>query len=170
MLSTIQARRLYLYNTMALSPETSAPSLTPTLAANQVVVLQHGSCRLYGEVIQVVTGRQRCWVRPLAYVEGSDSAEVGDDPFSEPASYTCYSLQKGPDIIWPLHLFQAALDVDWLSVLTALQQRGRRCDRATANQLLRTLLEAVCPTQTSPDAKGAIVPYHPPLPLAKNHG
>ena len=143
------------------------PALAPALAVNQVVALKHGECRLYGEVIQVVVDRQRCWVRPLVYVERRPTGE--NAPLSEPLFFTCYSLQHGPDVIWPLHLFEAALDTDWLSVLAQLQQHGQCCNRATANRLLRTLLEAVCPTQTMTADKGAIVPYRPPLPLAKNN-
>ena len=155
------------HKTMVTPQDTPVPTLASALAVHQVVALKHGDCRLYGEVIQVVVDRQRCWVRPLAYVESCPTGEHAS--LSTPFFHTCYSLQHGPDIIWPLHLFEAALDTDWLSVLTQLQQHGQRCDRATANRLLRTLLEAVCPTQTSNDAKGAIVPYCPPLPLARNN-
>ncbi|MDA0674443.1 MAG: hypothetical protein O3C67_12145 [Cyanobacteria bacterium] len=145
---------------MVVHPSTYSRDADPGFAPHQIVVLEHGDQRLYGEVIQVVTSRQRCWVRPLAYAAGFQQAGAGHTGFTASSAETLYDLQQGPDVIWPLGLFQAALDLDWLSMLSQLQHRGKLCDRPTANRLLRTLLNAVCPVQSPRDGDcRAIVPY-----------
>ncbi|MDA0266677.1 MAG: hypothetical protein O3A14_06865 [Cyanobacteria bacterium] len=101
-----------------------------SLNANQIVYLAQGDTRLYGEVIQVVESRDRCWVRPLAIVD------IEPDPSHHQA--TCHQIPQGPDVIWPLSWFSPALDTDWLAILTTLPHTPSY-DRATANQRLRQL-------------------------------
>jgi hypothetical protein len=115
------------------SSSISAPSSAlGTLNANQIVYLAQGNACLYGEVIQVVESRDRCWVRPLAIVEISHDPSVGN---------TLYQTPQGPDVIWPLSWFIPALDTDWLAVLTMLGEASP-CDRGTANRWLRQLWQA----------------------------
>ena len=123
-----------------------------TLTAQQIVYLDHPGGRLYGEVIQVVPSHDRCWVRPLANI-GQISGEPGPEsvldssPNSPNQAYPVQDLRCGPDIIWPLRLFTAALDQDWLAVLPQLPEwtpgEDRGCDRAQANALLHQLLRTV---------------------------
>lgn len=99
------------------------------LNANQIVYLDQGHVYLYGEVIQVVELRDRCWVRPLAIIEAASDR-----------THNCYQIPQGPDVIWPLAWFFPALDTDWLAVLARLPQ-SPSYDRATANHRLRQLWE-----------------------------
>lgn len=126
------------------------------LTAQQIVYLDYPGGRLYGEVIQVVSSHDRCWVRPLAHV-GQIAGEPGPAPLpssspnSSPNSPNqagpVQDLRCGPDIIWPLRLFTAALDQDWLAVLPQLPEwtpgEDRGCDRAQTNALLHQLLRTV---------------------------
>lgn len=144
---------------------TSPQTRTETgFAPHQGVYVSCPGARLYGEVIQVVPARQRCWVRPCAYVlQPSDEVELGPGQV--------YDLRQGPDVIWPLAWFQAALDVEWLAMLGQLHHTPYLCDRAQANQLLRQVLAGetpACPWAQAPTPQGAIVPYQAPLPPAKS--
>lgn len=106
------------------------PSTLGCLNANQIVYLSQDNTCLYGEVIQVVESRARCWVRPLAIVE--------KQPEPSNPLQTCHQTPQGPDVIWPLSWFTPALDTDWLIILTFLSQ-SPSYDRTTANQKLRQL-------------------------------
>ncbi|MGD1907258.1 MAG: hypothetical protein ACFB0C_14905 [Leptolyngbyaceae cyanobacterium] len=116
----------------ASHPTSQPSSALGALNANQIVYLAQGNTCLYGEVIQVVESRDRCWVRPLALVEISPDSS---------AENICYRTPQGPDVIWPLPWFTPALDTDWLAILTELSQ-APGYDRATANQWLRQLWQA----------------------------
>jgi hypothetical protein len=103
------------------------------LNANQIVYLSQGNIDLYGEVIQVVESRERCWVRPLVIIEKKP------DQLNHP--HICHQTPQGPDVIWPLAWFTPALDTDWLAILTSLEH-APDYDRPTANQKLRQLWQA----------------------------
>jgi hypothetical protein len=103
------------------------------LSPNQIVYMAVGNVRLYGEVIQVVESRDRCWVRPLAIVDA--------EPDQVDPNHSCHQTPQGPDVIWPSSWFNPALDTDWLAVLSRLPQ-APSYDRSTANQRLRQLWQA----------------------------
>ncbi|NJN20904.1 MAG: hypothetical protein HC812_06535 [Leptolyngbya sp. RL_3_1] len=105
------------------------PGECSRLSPNQIVYLVLDQVCLYGEVIQVVESRDRCWVRPLAIVDADSGGESNN---------TCHQTPQGPDVIWPLSWFKPALDTDWLAVLSRLSQ-APSYDRSTANQRLRQL-------------------------------
>lgn len=68
--------------------------------AGQIVFLEYGDSRLYAEVIQVVVERNLCWVRPLLLLnQDYEAAQVID-------------LRSTSDILWPINLFQPALDTE----------------------------------------------------------
>lgn len=101
------------------------------ITAGQIVYLEHRQQRLYAEVIQVVTDRQRCWARPLFLAEVH--AACGDQrspgspllalqPFS-PTTVDCYSLADSSDIVWPISQFQPALDTEVMALLSQIQQK-----------------------------------------------
>ena len=80
----------------------SSPSFKP----HQVVYLSSTQAYLYGEVIQVVTSRQLCWFRPWLLTLPDDRQVV--------------DLRFTADLLWPLTLFQPALDTEVLPWLAQL--------------------------------------------------
>lgn len=93
----------------------------------QIVFLEYENARLYAEVIQVVTVRQICWVRPLMLaVFGSDCADV------EPK---LHDLRESADLLWPLKLFQPALDTEVIPLIGQLQAFDAILDGSNSTSL-----------------------------------
>lgn len=117
----------------------------PNFQTYQVVYLEHQKTRLYAEVIQVVEGRQTCWVRPLL-LRMSPTTQVST-PSSEQES-RFYDLRQGVDLLWPIALFRAALDTEVISLLAQLQDYGTDTSSKLAcyqlNQFMRQIWQA-CP-------------------------
>ncbi len=96
----------------------------------QVVYLEHEGNRLYAEVIQLVELRHMCWVRPLMLVlaEGLQSHDCQDitglalPDVDSPLMPLLHDLRYGSDLLFPLHLFQAALDTDVVPLLAQLYE------------------------------------------------
>ena len=73
----------------------------------QIVCLEYETTYLYSEVIQTVTERQMCWVRPLMLqVESEDRL---------------YDLRSGADLILSATLFRPALDTEVIPLLIQLE-------------------------------------------------
>ncbi len=101
-----------------------------SIVPSQILYLEHDSERLYAEAIQVVENRHLCWARPTLLIQGlpqTNSPEVRQAAIAaaatspETSSLTLYDLEGGPDLIWPLDLFQIALDLDFFSLLVQLK-------------------------------------------------
>jgi hypothetical protein len=87
----------------------------------QIVFLEHENARLYAEVIQVVTARQICWVRPLMLaVFGGDRAELLHLWQGAPTEPTLHDLRESADLLWPANLFQPALDTEVIPLISQL--------------------------------------------------
>jgi hypothetical protein len=80
---------------------------------SQIVCLERQNVWLYGEVIQVISQRESCWVRPLLLVQHSD-----DPP--EIFDVRCVS-----DLIFPFSFFRPALDTEVIPLLTHLSKSDR---------------------------------------------
>lgn len=81
----------------------------------QVVYLEHEQTRVYAEVIQVVQQRSLCWARPLALVVLAEGGQWTD------GEGTIYDLREGSDLLYPASLFQEALDVEVIPLMSRLQ-------------------------------------------------
>lgn len=101
----------------------------------QIVCLEHEAARLYAEVVQVVEVRQICWARPLMLVVSSPDDETDVESW--------YDLRDGADLLCPIVLFRAALDVEVMPLLTRLyaQHPGEDRKNGEAFQSLREFLE-----------------------------
>jgi hypothetical protein len=78
----------------------------PNFQPGQIVFLEHGNAKLYAEVIQVVTSRQLCWVRPLLLVTLThEDSRITD-------------LRDTSDLLWSMSFFQPALDVEVIGLLS----------------------------------------------------
>jgi hypothetical protein len=107
----------------------------------QIVSLECGNACLYAEVIQIVEPRQICWARPLMLAV----LESGKDAFDRAwEDGTLYDLREGADLLWPLNLFHAAVDVEVISLLTQLQSLDpKKKDAALASRQLREFVDRV---------------------------
>ncbi|ACB52693.1 conserved hypothetical protein [Crocosphaera subtropica ATCC 51142] len=83
----------------------------------QIVYLAHQSHRLYCEVIQVVESRQLCWVRPLCLVDMSQEREIYPQLF---APTLLMDVRSTSDLLYPIILFQPALDTEVIPLLSQL--------------------------------------------------
>lgn len=91
----------------------------------QIVSLEHGDKNLYGEVIQLVTSRQFCWVRPLLL--------VGFVQEQEPPIIT--DLRDASDLLWPINLFRPALDTEVVSFLSQILAKEPKNELDSATKL-----------------------------------
>jgi hypothetical protein len=106
--------------------------ITPNFQPGQIVSLEHGDSRLYAEVIQVVVSRQLCWVRPLLLVVNSSEPPLIND------------LREASDLLWPVNLFQPALDTEVISILSqVLAKEPTPGVDSTSKQLLNQFINQV---------------------------
>ncbi len=85
----------------------------------QIVCLEHENTGLYAEVIEVVTSRPVCWVRPLLLaVHATDTESM---PIVSPKQLVLYDLRQGADLLWPAVLFRPALDTEVIPLLVQLE-------------------------------------------------
>ncbi len=109
----------------------------------QIVCLEHENTRLYTEVIEVVTARQICWVRPLMLAV----SPLGNDylPAFSPDQLKLYDLRQGADLLWPVSLFRVALDTEVIPLLVQLDNpgEGQQANNAEAHQQLSRFIRQV---------------------------
>ncbi len=74
---------------------------------------------LYGEMIQLLTSRGQCWVRPLLLAD-YDQAFTSDGWIPNPAE--CVDLRGSSDIVYPLDCFRPAYDQELLPLLSFMGQ------------------------------------------------
>lgn len=116
-----------------------------SVVPSQILYLEHGSTRLYAEAIQVVENRHLCWARPTLLIQGlpeTNRQEVRQEAIAVAATdpahseLTLYDLEGGPDLIWPLELFQIAFDLDFFSLLVQLKMTPNEIAlRSSSSQL-----------------------------------
>lgn len=115
----------------------------------QILCLAHGDTALFAELIQMATpvGQtastevRRCWVRPLALVEPFSRVKI---LFQDPSAVQIYDLRDGSDLLWPAHLFRAAIDTEVVSLLASLADgKEQGGTRAIAQQKLREFIQRV---------------------------
>ncbi|MEO0533631.1 MAG: hypothetical protein AAF215_07160 [Cyanobacteria bacterium P01_A01_bin.123] len=104
------------------------------ITPHQIVYLEHGTTRLYAEVIDIVHTRQLCWARPLMLVVSSEALTGNWADISTLALEELYNLKDSPDIIWPLCLFQPALDIEVFQLLSNLQRKDASISQSAGIQ------------------------------------
>ncbi|MGL5083029.1 MAG: hypothetical protein ACRC8A_16205 [Microcoleaceae cyanobacterium] len=110
----------------------------------QIVYLKHGDFCLYAEAIQIVLERQVCWVRPLLMVKLAPDQLNHSLPSPTEPQFLWSDLRQSPDLIWPLHLFQAALDTEVIPLLAQLSPEDEKTTISpTAHQQLRVFIDQI---------------------------
>lgn len=92
-------------------------SKTPDLSfkINQIICLEYQHTCLYGEVIDLLPQRRRCWFRPICLVTTNfDNSQALD-------SRQVFNASSGSDLLWPTILFRSALDTEAISFMTELK-------------------------------------------------
>jgi hypothetical protein len=113
-----------------------------SLKTSQIVCLEYQNSNLYGEVIQLIPRRQRCWFRPLCLV----ISPTAQSNLEENSSWNSWQLvlqrnsvdylanysdcrdgtklidlQSSPDLLWPDSLFRPAIDTEIINLLPQLE-------------------------------------------------
>jgi hypothetical protein len=124
----------------------NAVSATP-FVPNQIVCIESGRSWLFGEMVQHVTARQQCWVRPLVLAIAVDPLArletIGAD------GWEWYDLREGSDLLLPERLWREALDMEVLPLMALLYQAedkpvvGQTRDQV-AQQQLHGFVRQVC--------------------------
>lgn len=85
---------------------------------SQIVCLEHQNIYLYSEVVQVISDRQLCWVRPLVLAIRNDSLTIEK----------ILDLRFTSDLLWPINLFRPALDTEVIPLLSELDSPDYRAE------------------------------------------
>ena len=97
--------------------------ISPNFQTGQIVSLDYGNTNLYAEVIQVVTERDLCWVRPILLANLTQEVPIIMD------------MRYASDLLWPINLFRPALDIEVISLLSQLLPKELKADLDTVAQL-----------------------------------
>lgn len=119
---------------------------SPNFQPSQMVLLEHNTTRLYAEVVQFLETRQLCWVRPLALVTLKASDAIDWTNYNQ---LRIQDLRQGSDLMCPAVLFQAALDLEVIPLLTYLQIEAEKSRGLTAHQALHQFIQQIW--QTHPE-------------------
>jgi hypothetical protein len=121
----------------------ASSSLDLPLKASQIVCLDYQASSLYGEVIQLIPHRQRCWFRPLCLVISSDTASLLELDFPGQLEHVptqatemgiLINLGSGSDLLWPDSLFRPALDTEIFYLLPQLKDINHHFEHKTSQQ------------------------------------
>lgn len=112
-------------------------NLYPNFEPRQIVALEHEDTCLYAEVIQVITSRRLCWVRPLLLSVFQ--------AYEQPSPI--YDLRDSADLLWPIALFRFALDTEVIGLLATLlpsqtQTEPNRVAQQQLNQFIYRIWQA----------------------------
>lgn len=109
-----------------------------TFKENQIIFLEYGDTRLYGEVIQLITSRQMCWLRPICLVIANFFGVSASEDFQ------LVPLNSTSDIVWPTCLFNPALDTEAILFLAQLENTDKpKPTNLSARQHLNQFLQQV---------------------------
>jgi hypothetical protein len=139
-----------------------------SLKASQIVCLEHQNSTLYGEVIQLIPHRQRCWFRPLCLVISPNTQSKREENsrwdswqlilrqnsvdystnYSESHDGTkLIDLQSSPDLLWPDSFFRPAIDTEIINLLPQLEDLSYHFgDRAFKQKCLNRFIHLVWQT------------------------
>ena len=136
------------YNRKTQTPRliASNPSMDPAqdFQPRQILYLEHDRDRLYVEVVQIVATRHMCWARPLMLVTVPANFSWGTEDFSQVDQLQINDLRQAPDLLWPVSLFQAALDTEVIPLLSKLYSLHSQPDTAPlARQLLNGFIRRI---------------------------
>ena len=106
---------------------------------SQIVCLDSPNYSLYCEVIEIITSRFLCWVRPVILV---NKQEKKPDYLTDK---TCvYDLRFTSDLLWKIDDFRIVLDTEYIEFFADLQDFEFEEDKlAIAQQKLRLFIQEI---------------------------
>jgi hypothetical protein len=119
---------------------------------NQIVCIESGRSWLFGEMVQHVTARQQCWVRPLVLAIAVDPLARLEAIGGE--GWEWHDLREGSDLLLPEGWWREALDMEVLPLMALLYQAedkpvvGQPRDQV-ARQQLHGFVRQVCQAQAA---------------------
>lgn len=115
-------------------------SLQDVFKSGQIVCLESDNHALYGEVIQTISQRQLCWVRPLtiAITKSTDSPS-----FDLNTDREIIDLRSASDLLLPLTLFRASYDTEAIYILTELAAKEPNCNRQEISITLNNFVRRI---------------------------
>jgi hypothetical protein len=120
-------------------------SLEDLFKSGQIVCLESGDYSLYGEVIQVITQRQLCWVRPLtiAIIVSTDDFSTYDSSSKINSDREIIDLRSASDLLLPLALFRASYDTEVIYILTELAAKQQTTNRQQMSVILNNFVRRI---------------------------
>ena len=111
-----------------------------TFKAQQIVCIQEKQTFLYGEIIQVITPRKACWLRPLILLTLSDDDEK-----------KLIDLRETPDLVLPVFFLRAALDTEFIPLFIDLNMMEKKDNHIFfTRKILNNFIHEIC--QRYPEA------------------
>ena len=105
--------------------------------SGQIVCLESNQGLLYGEVIQNITQRQICWVRPIVINVTSTDSNVIEAPRE------IIDLRSAADLLLPLSLFRASYDTEVMDLLMDLATKKQAEDSQQVSRYLNRFIRQV---------------------------
>ena len=107
---------------------------------SQIVCLEGQNKSLFCEVIEMISSRSLCWVRPVILV---NLTEGHSDYFSYKDNI--YDLRFTSDLLWDTSDFRIVLDTEYIEFFTNLDDFEFEEDKLQwANQELRYFIQELC--------------------------
>jgi hypothetical protein len=136
------------------APKRLAPGPSPRhhpFRDRQILCLDHGSQRLYAELVDIIDERGLAWVKPLWLVHGPEDSPESDLPESDLPWTDRLKQELGPiddlrgdsDLLWPVELFRAALDMELLPLLGGPLEGERKDGPSPEAQRFRQFIRQV---------------------------
>jgi hypothetical protein len=120
-------------------------SLEDIFKSGQIVCLESDNYGLYGEVIQVITQRQLCWVRPLTIAIAISNYDSSTYDLSSKinADREIIDLRSASDLLLPLTLFRASYDTEAIYILAELAAKQQTTDRQQISVILNNFVQRI---------------------------
>ena len=108
---------------------------------SQIVCLEGQNKSLFCEVIEIISTRSLCWVRPIILV---NSAEQSSNFYHYKNNLIC-DLRFTADLLWNIADFRVVLDTEYLDFFVSLEDFEFKEERIKlANQKLREFIQELC--------------------------
>jgi hypothetical protein len=118
---------------------------------DRIVCIDREDLHLFAEVIDTIAIDDRCWVRPLAILQGRGYANARSTSESFKLEFL-HDLREAAQLILPADLFRDALDTEVLPLISELFHPDRDSTKSTNAQ--RILYQFITDLYRSP-----IVPH-----------
>ena len=112
-----------------------------TFIPSQIVCLESHNNSLFCEVIEIISIRSLCWVRPIILV---NSTENSSNFYNYKNKNIC-DLRFTSDLLWDIADFRVVLDTEYLDFFVGLEDFEFQEDNLKlANKKLRSFIQELC--------------------------